>query len=124
MTIGQRFSHATEFPLPLIERGGGTHWTVQATGDGNGQVKAVSCPSASSCTAVGFPDDSGTPGAYVATWDGTSWSLDTLPTPKPSDVLGSLAVSCPSESSCMAAGGSFVGRAGGNLRAFADVLGA
>src|SRR4051812_1695863 len=67
----------------------------------------VSCPAASTCVAVGASAQRGshdTPA--VERWDGTSWTVDTLPhSYGPYGQLES--VSCPSATSCMAVGRAF-----------------
>src|ERR1700722_14970729 len=90
--------------VPLAEqRSGGSAWTIQPTPDPGGQggsLAAVSCTSATACTAVGSVADGHAGGTIVplaVSWDGTSWTAI--------DPLGSAvdsffsAVSCTSASS-------------------------
>jgi hypothetical protein len=85
-----------------------TAWKIQATPDVTvpaGQVQAVSCPSASACTAVGYYLDPA--GRYVPlaeTWNGTSWAQETAPSPAGAQVPGLDGVSCRSASFCEAVG--------------------
>ena len=75
-------------------------------GNLDNKLLGVSCPTASSCTAVGYYYNNG--GAVqqtlVETWDGTTWSV--VPSPTPTTTFGnSLAgVSCVSTEFCAAVG--------------------
>ncbi len=60
--------------------------TLPSTG-----LRAVSCASATACTAVGIG---------AATWDGTAWTAETIPGP-PSIFTG---ISCPATAVCTAVG--------------------
>ena len=69
------------------------------------RLKDVSCSSASACTVVGRYSASGVYKPYVARWSGSSWSLQTAPSPGEGTALEALlSVSCPSSTFCMAAG--------------------
>ena len=86
-------------------RGG---WSVMASALSLPSLDGVSCPSTTSCFAVG-------PGQYVDVerkllvvgavqhWNGRVWSLMTAQSPITNGLDG---VSCPSRTSCFAAGGS------------------
>jgi hypothetical protein len=87
-------------------RWNGSTWTKQSVGAGAALV-GVSCPTTTSCEAVGdFQDLPGTDYAQQAAfgWDGNSWTRQALrPTYPPyTDVLN--AVSCGSNSVCVATG--------------------
>jgi len=93
----------------LIEHWNGTAWTRVASADPAPAVRSalsgISCPSATSCVAVG--GDSGSSGrnsTLVLTLSGSTWSLGSSPNP-----LGAVnaflhAVSCRSTTSCFAVG--------------------
>ncbi len=72
-------------------------------------LEGVSCPSASSCTAVGFSTTvDGTTRTLAEHFDGTRWSIQHTPNPT-SAITSSLdAVSCASRASCTAVG-TFLG---------------
>lgn len=86
-------------------------------------LHSVSCVSADSCVAVGFANAFGpsAAGADVEQWDGQSWTLSALPTPKESAAFFSLGVWCPSAAFCGVAGTYYAGRVGDSsaLRAYA-----
>jgi hypothetical protein len=91
-------------------------WKVQRSPDPKGaarsELKAVSCTSPRSCTAVGYYEK----GSYSLTlaerWSGKRWSIKA--TPNPGTSLELRAVSCASADSCIAVGDYF-------NRAFAEV---
>jgi hypothetical protein len=104
----------TDLPVgPLVEKWDGTGWAVQpalpepAGANGIG-LEAVSCASPANCTAVGvvaskdFTDQQ----PLAEHWDGTSWSIEPMPTLNGSSQPELLSVSC-SGSVCMATGRMF-----------------
>ena len=107
--VGYYYSESLSGWATLAMRWNGTSWTIQSTpnpsgGEGDtGKLLAVSCPSATSCTAVGTRNSSGIQ-TFSERWNGTSWSIVSVP--KPSGfVEGQLeGVSCASASACMAVG--------------------
>jgi hypothetical protein len=92
--------------IALAERWNGRAWTIQSTPSPGSsihvQLSAVSCPSATSCTAVGWyfhPDNSDVP-SLAEHWNGTSWVIQTTPSTQ-----GQLeGVSCESATVCTAVG--------------------
>jgi hypothetical protein len=93
----------------LAERWNGTNWTVQPTPSPAGAVHsfltAVSCASTKSCVAVGFfTDGSGNQTPFAEHWNGTSWALDTTPSPPLTPATQLNSVSCVSSVSCEAVG--------------------
>lgn len=73
----------------------------------SGRLNAVSCASATACTAVGeVSAGGGDTTAFVDEWNGSTWSLVTVPPPAAAGVqYASLdAVSCATSSSCVAVG--------------------
>jgi hypothetical protein len=94
----------------LAEHWNGSSWAIipggrrpaRATGI---RLTAISCTSAASCTAVGSYDNAAKTHVPLAEhWNGTSWAIRA--TAGPAGVTGSAlsAVSCASDTSCMAAG--------------------
>jgi hypothetical protein len=99
----------------LAESWNGKTWSIVSSPNPNPQplpvyyaLAGVSCPSASSCTAVG----SYSAGSYVKgtlvqqtlieSWNGSKWSV--VSSPNPAGVPQLLAVSCATTTSCAAAG--------------------
>jgi hypothetical protein len=82
-------------------------WVVQATVNttsGFNVLGAVSCPSTTSCTAVGwYSNSSGVDVPLAEYWNGSTWAMQTVPAPA-GQVLGLQAVSCVSTADCTAVG--------------------
>jgi hypothetical protein len=94
--------------LPLAERWNGKEWKLQTVPNPSGALEAklrkVSCPTTTSCEAVGFYLKSGVYRAFAAVWNGTEWKLQTTPEP-----VGALSaqledVSCTAAGACTAVG--------------------
>src|SRR5262249_57016256 len=96
--------------LPLAEHGDGTRWAIQPTplpaGSPQAQLSAVSCASATSCTAVGFyyVDAGGNSGPLAEHWNGARWAIQHVPLPALASGGTLRGVSCPTTSDCTAAG--------------------
>jgi len=89
---------------PLIEHRNAGAWSVQPApsplGPAPSQLSAVSCSSATACTAVGsYTDASGASFLLAERWNGATWTIQ--PTPGAGRFNG---VSCPSATACMAVG--------------------
>ncbi|TMB92272.1 MAG: hypothetical protein E6J45_03130 [Chloroflexi bacterium] len=101
---------AEYFCVTLAERWNGTKWTLQYTPEPPGapstELDAVSCPSTTTCIAVGT-SASETCGPFCAYaslvehWNGTSWTMQTTPSVGNARLFG---VSCRSSTECTAAG--------------------
>lgn len=102
-------SAGTFYPAMVETANGGSSWTplslptsIETSGSGL-EIGGVSCPDTTHCFAVGGvpPDSSGSP-IVVATTDGSNWSAQSPPS-----TTGALnAVSCATDSDCVAVGGS------------------
>jgi hypothetical protein len=79
---------------------------VPSPADGStSSLAAVSCVSASSCTAVGsFIGTEDEPQPLVESWNGTTWSIVSSPSPSDENPSALNGVSCLSASSCTAVG--------------------
>ena len=92
----------------LAERWSGGGWTYQYTPNPSGtqdaELRAVSCPFATRCTAVGtYADSTGNKElTLIEHWDGSSWSIQSSLNPSAESFL--TGVSCPSSSVCTAVG--------------------
>jgi hypothetical protein len=98
------FDNGDHVPRPLVERWGGTAWSIEtapiAPGTSSGGLTAVSCPTSGVCFAVG---SAGTPGnklALLERWNGSHWSIQSTPEPH-ADPAG---VSCTAPAACTAVG--------------------
>jgi hypothetical protein len=107
IAVGQYSNNNGFTYVPLAERQNGTTWTVQPTPNPGGSgtnLNAVSCASATDCTAVGSYSTKSGFSTLAEHWNGSTWAIQ--PTPTPSGVSKSelLGVSCPSATSCTATG--------------------
>jgi hypothetical protein len=98
---------------PLAEAWNGSTWTVQPAADpANSQgasLVAVSCTSASSCTAVGQNQSSsiqnfGQLQTLAEVWDGTAWSIPATPDASSAGQNLLSGVSCGASQACAAVG--------------------
>jgi hypothetical protein len=86
---GRTAASGAPLAATLAEAWNGTTWSIQATPNPTGTAEGldllvgVSCQSASSCTAVGSsaPGGSNTTATLGEAWDGTAWSIVTIPAP-------------------------------------------
>jgi hypothetical protein len=93
---------------PLAEQWNGSTWAIQSvplpTGAVGAVLEAVSCASASDCTAVGWSATSSDAVSTLAEqWNGSTWTVESTPTRSKgeTELLG---VSCPSANVCVAVG--------------------
>jgi hypothetical protein len=108
-TAAGYYTNSAGVIVPLVETWNGTSWAIQAVpapaGASASGFLAVSCTSASACTAVG--DDTNPVGASLPLaerWNGTTWSVQATPNPAGADATGLFAVSCASATACTATG--------------------
>jgi hypothetical protein len=107
---------------PLVESWDGTNWSLMSTpppDTDNGLLTSVSCASSSSCKTVGqtevcIENYQGRGGIVcpssqilVESWDGTTWSIETVPNEDGTDNL--VSVSCSGSTNCVGMGSSSTG---------------
>ena len=101
----------------LAESLSGTTWTVQTTPptsspNVDNELSGVSCPAVGACEAVGDAFNSVTSKVVLAErWNGTAWTVQTLPSPSATAKSFLSSVSCPTTGRCEATG-SIVGLPG------------
>jgi hypothetical protein len=93
----------------LAERWDGSTWTILTTPTPSGatgvNLSGVSCTSATACITVGTVSSGYFLGTLAESWDGSTWTIQTTPTPSGSATLSSLwGVSCTSATACTALG--------------------
>ena len=96
-------------PSTLAERWNGSEWSVQTTPNASGATESylhgVSCPSSTSCTAVGhYKNSSGKNVTLAEHWNGTEWTIQTTPNPSGKEEAFLEDVSCSSSTACIAVG--------------------
>jgi hypothetical protein len=94
---------------PIAYRFNGSTWTTQAAaapaGSTQAELTGVSCPTNTTCQAVGYYLDSiGAQTALAATWNGTAWSNRTVPVPTTGQDAALNDVSCYAFNGCIAVG--------------------
>ena len=100
---------STGVTTSLAERWNGTSWSIQGVPAPSGslasELLAVSCSAATACTAAGSEIDSSQASVPLAAgWNGTKWSIQSVPSPAGSPGSGLSGVSCSSPGACTAAG--------------------
>src|SRR5579884_3751579 len=77
---------------------------VPAGSAGSFGLEAVSCTSATACTVLGGYTSNGSAVMVAERWNGSTWSMQTIPSPSGSTASSLLAISCGSATTCMAVG--------------------
>jgi hypothetical protein len=98
--------------VPLAESWNGSSWTLQsvpapsgARAGGIDYLEGVSCVSARACVAVGRYEISSSEELPLAeSWNGSSWTLQSVPAASAGKSSGLRGVSCTSASTCTAVG--------------------
>jgi hypothetical protein len=92
----------------LSETWNGLAWASRSAPSPNrrfSELKAVSCPSATACTAVGvFTNPAGAQATLAERFDGNAWTVRATPNPAGSTTTNLRAVSCSSATACVAVG--------------------
>ena len=92
----------------LAERWNGTTWALRTTpnpGTTQSDLQAVACPSTTDCEAVGYQNNSS--GVFVTLaedWNGTTWAVQTTPSPAGAPDSYLYGEACSSATSCEAVG--------------------
>lgn len=108
IAVGSTRASVKSFTMPLTMRWDGTRWTVLSTrapaGAGGTYLTAVSCPTATSCYAVGNYTTAAAAGAsLVMHWNGSKWAIMKSPNPKRATNTTLAGVSCVA-ATCWAVG--------------------
>ena len=93
----------------FAERWNGSSWVLETVpmpkGATHGELFGVSCSSRSACTAVGsYGDSAGAEVPLGNSWNGTTWAVDSLPSPSGTVESELASVSCTSATACTAVG--------------------
>ncbi len=95
--------------LSLAARWNGSLWSTQTTpnpaGGSSVALNGVSCPAASMCMAAGgFANSTKPINPLIERWNGTSWTIETAPTPSGAAQAWFEGISCASATQCTAVG--------------------
>ena len=110
MAVGYYRSGLNAVAKSFAEKWNGTSWslvtTANAAGSGSTELSGVSCPSSTSCTAVGEYSSTGTnpQTPYAEQWNGSSWTAHVPPNQSGSAITLMSGVSCATAASCEAVG--------------------
>lgn len=106
LAVGQYSTLSATFALAEVWNG--TSWSLSSAarppGSTGSVLWGVSCSAASACTAVGVSYNGGTGSAMAQRWNGTSWSLQTVPVPAGAVESELQGVACGSATGCIAVG--------------------
>jgi hypothetical protein len=96
--------------VTLAERWNGSEWSIQSTPNPSGAKESVlrgalSCTSATECTAAGnYTDSAGTEVTLVEFWNGKEWAIKTTPNPSGAKSSRLRGLSCTSSIACVGVG--------------------
>jgi Ser-Thr-rich glycosyl-phosphatidyl-inositol-anchored membrane family len=107
VAVGYYYDGSTSSNQTLVESWNGTAWTIITSPNqplSNNALTAVSCTSATACTAVGVSvNGSSIAQTLVERWNGTAWSISS--SSNPGGISNELnGVKCMSATSCVAVG--------------------
>jgi hypothetical protein len=106
--VGSRNTRGAN-PTVLTETWNGNRWAIQAAPARSTWAKSflssISCTSVTACTAVGgYLKDAAQNRALAEIWNGTTWSIATMPSPRRLAGGFFASLSCPSATICTATG--------------------
>jgi hypothetical protein len=109
VATGDWVNDTTSLGGSLAEQWNGSTWTLLTTqpapGGAFGFLGAVSCRSAANCTATGaYGADTNTSLPMAQHWNGSTWTLETVPVPGGTQGAELAGVSCPTATRCTATG--------------------
>lgn len=110
--VGSYVDHESRVTLALALRWDGTDWDIDELSKPEAALSAelvdVACASASSCVAVGsYTDDEEIRKSLAMSWNGSAWSVLSVPIPSGAALSELEGISCTGASDCVAVG-SFV----------------
>jgi DNA-binding beta-propeller fold protein YncE len=109
------YSYNGSINQPLLESWNGSQWTVSSlplpAGATGGYLHGISCASANSCWAHGRTQltaaqqtEGKTTTPFFERWNGSGWTIASVPAPPDATTVGIAGVSCSSETACTAVG--------------------
>ncbi len=108
-TLAGYYTNSSGTELPLAERWSGTEWALQTVpvpaGAAGTELRSISCVSSSWCAATGsyWLSEGGTK-SLAEYWNGSEWTIQSVPAPAETTSNSLDGVSCTSTSMCMAVG--------------------
>ena len=102
------YENSSNAHVTLADRWNGSEWTIQSTPNPEGgtenKLQGVSCASTTSCVTVGHYLKSATLTNLAESWNGSSWTIQTAPSPEGAEGSELLGVSCTSSTACTSVG--------------------
>ncbi|MFZ0666127.1 MAG: hypothetical protein WAM97_10255 [Acidimicrobiales bacterium] len=103
------YENSSDADETLAEVWNGTSWSIQSTPNPSGAeasaLNSVACTAANACTAVGdYTDSSGDEDTLAEVWNGTSWSIESTPSPSGAEASVLKSVACTAANACTAVG--------------------
>ena len=102
------YDSGSDTVLSLAEAWNGTSWSIQSTpnppGAASTALNSVSCILATCTTAGIWSSPSSSAAPLAEAWNGTSWDIQTTPSPSGATAGGFFAVACTSSTACAAVG--------------------
>ena len=72
--VGSYFNGTTSVAVAIVSTNGGSTWAKQTLPSGRGLPTGISCPSTTECLVSSGNQNGATPGIFVTTHGGTTWS--------------------------------------------------
>jgi hypothetical protein len=103
------YENSSKVEVPWVLRWNGTTWSLQTAPAPSGAKASypngVSCASASACTMAGYYENSsGTDTAFAEVWNGTEWTMQSVPGPSGSKKTRVSGLSCSASTACTMVG--------------------
>ena len=94
--------------VPFSEMWNGTSWkitpTPTVTGAAQTLFSGVSCAISTMCMAIGYQDNGSASGSLAERWNGSTWSIQTVPNPAGTGYASPVGIDCFGPTSCVAVG--------------------
>ena len=91
----------------LVEHWNGTAWSIQTSPNPVGEtnyLRSVSCPSPTSCFAIGGNQSGSTQQTLIEHFDGSTWAVQASANPAGTTAKNLRGIACPSTTSCFTVG--------------------
>ena len=116
IAVGGSFNGTVE--TNLAEAWNGASWSIQTTPNVSGQtinqLNGLACTATASCIAVGYDGTGSSQSPLAEAWNGSSWTIQTVPSPGGSSFNPLNGVSCTAATACTAVGAGFAERWNGS----------
>jgi hypothetical protein len=112
IAVGDSYNGTVE--TSLAEAWNGSSWAIRTTPNVTGQtvnqLNGLACTAAADCTAVGYSGTNTGWSPLAEAWNGSSWSIQAVPSPGGSSFNPLNGISCTAATACTAVGYGFAER--------------